>query len=48
MKLLALLTPAELKRAALLMAMILVMDMALLETAGVASVMPFLAVLGNP
>jgi ABC-type multidrug transport system fused ATPase/permease subunit len=45
-KAIALLTPAEKKRG--LLVLVLVMGMALLETAGVASVMPFLAVLGNP
>lgn len=40
-----LLTPPERRRAVVLLAMIVVM--ACLETAGVASVMPFLAVLGN-
>ena len=45
-KSLALLTPREHKQG--LMVLALVMGMALLETAGVASVMPFLAVLGNP
>jgi ABC-type multidrug transport system fused ATPase/permease subunit len=45
-KSLALLTPHERKRG--LLVLVLVMGMALLETAGVASVMPFLAVLGNP
>jgi len=42
----ALLTPHERKRG--LLVLVLVMGMALLETAGVASVMPFLAILGNP
>lgn len=37
-------TPREKRRGAL----VLVVFMALLETAGVASVLPFLAVLGNP
>ena len=45
-KAIALLTPHERKRG--LLVLVLVMGMALLETAGVASVMPFLAVLGNP
>jgi ABC-type multidrug transport system fused ATPase/permease subunit len=45
-KLLDLLTPAERRRALLVLFSSLVM--ALLETAGVASIMPFLAVLGNP
>ena len=45
-KSLALLTPHERKRR--LLVLVLVMGMALLETAGVASVMPFFAVLGNP
>ena len=45
-KTLALLTPHERKRGQLVM--LLLMGMALLETLGVASVMPFLAVLGNP
>jgi hypothetical protein len=45
-KSLSLLTPHERKRG--LLVLVLVMGMALLETAGVASVMPFLAVLGNP
>tara|TARA_B110000027_G_scaffold73924_1_gene78784 strand:- start:7100 stop:8920 length:1821 start_codon:yes stop_codon:yes gene_type:complete len=42
----SLLTPHELSRGILVL--LLVMGMALLETVGVASVMPFLAVLGNP
>ena len=41
-----LLTSHERKRG--LLVLVLVMGMALLETAGVASIMPFLAVLGNP
>jgi ABC-type multidrug transport system fused ATPase/permease subunit len=41
-----LLTAGERRRGLLVLAMVLVM--ALLETAGVASVMPFLSVLGNP
>ncbi|MBK1646792.1 ABC transporter ATP-binding protein [Thiocapsa imhoffii] len=41
-----LLTPRERRRG--LLVLVLVLGMALLETAGVASVMPFLAVLGNP
>jgi ATP-binding cassette, subfamily B, bacterial PglK len=45
-KSLALLTPREHKQG--LMVLLLVMGMALLETVGVASLMPFLAVLGNP
>ena len=45
-KAISLLTPHERKRG--LLVLVLVMGMALLETAGVASVMPFLAVLGNP
>ena len=45
-KAIALLTLHERKRG--LLVLVLVMGMALLETAGVASVMPFLAVLGNP
>ena len=45
-KLLALLSPAERFRAYLLLGMILVM--ALLEMLGVASIMPFMAVLANP
>jgi len=45
-KALALLTPHEKRRGALVL--LLVVFMALLETAGVASVLPFLAVLGNP
>ena len=45
-KAISLLTPYERKRG--LLVLVLVMGMALLETAGVASVMPFLAVLGNP
>ena len=45
-KLLALLTPSERKRAAVLMGMILVM--AFLDILGVASIMPFMAVLANP
>lgn len=45
-QLLALLTPYERKRGALVFGMMVVF--ALLETVGVASVMPFLAVLGNP
>ena len=42
----ALLTPHERKRGLLIL--VLVMGMALLETAVVASVMPFLSALGNP
>ena len=42
----ALLSPQELKRAYLLLGMILIM--ALLETIGVASIMPFIAVLADP
>ena len=45
-KLLDLLTPPERKRAYLLLGMILVM--ALLGMVGVASIMPFMAVLANP
>ena len=45
-KAVSLLTKSELKRGSLIL--LLVMGMALLETVGVASVMPFLAVLGNP
>jgi ABC-type multidrug transport system fused ATPase/permease subunit len=45
-KLLDLLSPAERKRAGLLMAMMLVM--ALLDMLGVASILPFIAVLANP
>lgn len=45
-KTLSLLTPNEYKQGILVL--LLVVGMALLETVGVASVMPFLAVLGNP
>ena len=45
-QILDLLSPPEKRRGALVLAMFLVM--AAFETAGVASVMPFLAVLGNP
>jgi ABC-type multidrug transport system fused ATPase/permease subunit len=45
-KLLALLTPPERKRAGLLMGLILVM--AFLDMLGVASILPFMAVLANP
>ena len=45
-KAISLLTPHERKRG--LLVLVLVIGMSLLETAGVASVMPFLAVLGNP
>ena len=45
-KILALLSPRERKTGAVVLSMMLAL--ALLETAGVASVMPFLAVLGNP
>lgn len=45
-KTIALLTSRERKHG--LLVLLLVMGMALLETVGVASVMPFLAVLGNP
>ena len=45
-KLLALLTPHERKRGALLLCMIL--TMALLHVIGVASIMPFMGVLANP
>ena len=45
-KFLDLLSPAERKRAALLLGMIL--TMALLDMIGVASIMPFMAVLANP
>ena len=41
-----LLTPLERRKG--LLVLILVMGMAILETLGVASIMPFLAVLGNP
>ena len=41
-----LLTSSERKKG--LIVLLLVMGMAMLETLGVASVMPFLAVLGNP
>lgn len=43
---LSLLTPRERRRGLVVLAMMLLL--ALLETAGVASIMPFLAVLGNP
>ena len=45
-KLLELLSPSERKQAGLLLGMILIM--ALLDTLGVASIMPFMAVLANP
>ncbi|WP_026182233.1 MULTISPECIES: ABC transporter ATP-binding protein [unclassified Thioalkalivibrio] len=45
-KTLALLTPKEKRRGGLVLGMVIVM--AVLETVGVASVMPFLSVLGNP
>ncbi|MBZ0159613.1 MAG: ABC transporter ATP-binding protein/permease [bacterium] len=45
-KILDLLTPNERRRAALLLVMVLVM--ALLDVIGVASIMPFMAVLANP
>jgi len=45
-KLLSLLSRQEKRRGAVVLGMVVVM--ALLETAGVASVMPFLSVLGNP
>jgi len=45
-KILELLTPPERKRASLLLGMILVM--AMLDMIGVASIMPFIAVLANP
>ena len=45
-KLLYLLTPQECKRAVLLLLMILVM--ALLDMIGVASILPFMAILTNP
>jgi ATP-binding cassette, subfamily B, bacterial PglK len=45
-KVLGLLNPRERRRGTLVLAMMLLL--ALLETAGVASIMPFLAVLGNP
>jgi hypothetical protein len=45
-KILALLTPHERRRAALLLGMILVM--AFLDMVGVASIMPFMAVLASP
>lgn len=45
-KLLDLLSPSERKHAGLLLVMILIM--ALLDTLGVASIMPFMAVLANP
>ena len=45
-KVLALLSPHERRRGALVMVMVIIM--AVLETIGVASVMPFLAVLGDP
>ena len=46
MKIWYLLTPHERKRAILLLIMILIM--ALLDTIGVASILPFIAVLSNP
>ena len=45
-KLLYLLTPSERKRASLLLIMIILM--ALLDMIGVASILPFIAVLTNP
>lgn len=45
-KTLALLTPKEKRRGGLVLGMVIIM--AVLETAGVASVMPFLSVLGDP
>jgi hypothetical protein len=45
-KILDLLSPQERRRAGLLLGMILVM--ALLDVVGVASIMPFMAVLANP
>ena len=45
-KLIFLLTPSEQRRAGLLLIMILVM--ALIDTIGVASILPFMAVLTNP
>ena len=45
-KLLYLLTPGERKRVGLLMLMIMIM--ALLDMAGVASIMPFMAIMVNP
>jgi len=45
-KALALLTPTEKRRGTLVLVMVVIM--ALLETAGVASVMPFLSVVGDP
>jgi ABC-type multidrug transport system fused ATPase/permease subunit len=45
-KILELLTPRERRTGLVVLAMVFIM--ALIETAGVASVMPFLAVLGNP
>jgi len=45
-KILALLSPAERRRAYLLLGMILIM--AFLDMVGVASIMPFMAVLANP
>ena len=45
-KILFLLTPKERRRAALLLIMILIM--ALLDMIGVASILPFMAVLTNP
>ena len=41
-----LLTPIEQRKA--MVVLLLVMGMAILETIGVASIMPFLAVMGNP
>ena len=45
-KVLALLSPQERRRGALVMVMVIIM--AVLETIGIASVMPFLSVLGDP
>ena len=45
-KILAILTPRERRRGAFVLVMMTVL--ALIEVAGIASIMPFLAVLGNP
>ena len=45
-KMIKLFTPRELRQASLLLMMIIFM--ALLDTIGVASIMPFMAVLSNP
>ena len=45
-KLIALLTPAEIRRAYILLAMVSIM--AILEVIGIASIMPFMAMLANP